>query len=244
MTDDASTAARKEFTQKAIEAAVRIALIAILVAWCFEIARPFVIPVIWGMIMAVASHSSFLALRGRLGGRSGVAAALISLIGLVLLCGPIAVLGTVLLENLRDLAGDLRAGTLDLPPPPEGVATWPLIGESLYDFWQLASDNLEVAMRKIEPQLKSFGAWLVVAVAKAGFSFLGFVLAIGIGGILLAHAATGRTAALTIMRRVAGERGPRLLELAESTIRNVVHGVLGIALIQAVLGSGASPRSV
>ena len=235
MTDDASTTSRSEFTQRAVEAVVRIALIVVLVAWCFEIAQPFVVPVIWGIILAVASYSGFDGLRARLGGRAVPAAALVTLIGLLLLCGPVAYLGIVLLENLRDLAAELRAGSLNVPPPPEAVATWPLVGESIYEFWDLASDNLEVALRKIEPQLKSFGGWLVLAVAKAGFSFLAFVLAIVIGGILLVHAATGEQAALTVVRRLAGERGPNLVELAQSTIRNVVQGILGIALVQAVL---------
>ena len=39
---------------RTVEAAIRIGVIAGLIAWCFMIARPFLVPVIWGAIIAVA----------------------------------------------------------------------------------------------------------------------------------------------------------------------------------------------
>ena len=36
-----------------IEVAIRLGLLLILVAWCFMIVSPFVLPVMWGIIIAV-----------------------------------------------------------------------------------------------------------------------------------------------------------------------------------------------
>ena len=42
------------FMKRTVEAAIRIGVIAGLIAWCFLIARPFLVPIIWGAIIAVA----------------------------------------------------------------------------------------------------------------------------------------------------------------------------------------------
>ena len=42
--------------QRAVEAAIRIGLVFLLAAWCFLIVEPFIIPILWGMIIAIACH--------------------------------------------------------------------------------------------------------------------------------------------------------------------------------------------
>jgi len=37
----------KAFHKKTMDAAIRIALLALLVLWCFNIVRPFIMPVLW-----------------------------------------------------------------------------------------------------------------------------------------------------------------------------------------------------
>ena len=45
---------------------------------------------------------------------------------------------------------------------------WPLIGEPVYQFWQLASTNLQAALAKIAPQLRPVGGSLLAIAADAG----------------------------------------------------------------------------
>lgn len=52
-----------------MEAAIRIGLVALLVTWCFLIVRPFIAPVVWGIIIAVAIHPLYARLVSVLGGR-------------------------------------------------------------------------------------------------------------------------------------------------------------------------------
>jgi predicted PurR-regulated permease PerM len=47
---------QREFLANAIEASVRISLLLVLAAWCFDIVRPFVISIAWGIIIAVAQY--------------------------------------------------------------------------------------------------------------------------------------------------------------------------------------------
>ena len=36
------------------EVAIRVGLLLVLVYWCFSIAEPFLVPIVWGMVIAVA----------------------------------------------------------------------------------------------------------------------------------------------------------------------------------------------
>ncbi len=44
-----------KYVARASEAAIRIGLLAALVVLCFEIVRPFAVPVVWGVIIAGAT---------------------------------------------------------------------------------------------------------------------------------------------------------------------------------------------
>lgn len=225
----------KAFLNRTLEATIRIGLVALLLAWCFQIVRPFVIPVFWGMIIAVATYPGYHWLETKLGNRNVVAALLITLLGLILLVGPTVLLGGTLVNSAQALAVDLSDGTLSIPPPPGRVAHWPVIGESLYGFWALASTNLEEALGQVGPYLKTAGTWLVSVAAGAGLGILQFVFAIVIAGVFLANARSGTVATDTIALRLAGERGPEFADIAQTTVRSVARGILGVALIQSIL---------
>lgn len=225
----------KVFLSRAIESSIRIGLILILVLWCFQIVRPFIVPIIWGIIIAVASSSGHDKLRTALGGRTGLSATLLTLVIFVLLVVPVIMLAGTLVETTQALSTDLSDGKLSIPSPPESVATYPVIGEPLQEFWMLASENLAAALSRIEPQLKAVAGWLLATAAGAGLGILQFAIAIIISGVLLAHREAGHRTAIAIGTRLVGERGPAIMDLAETTVRSVTRGILGVALIQSLL---------
>jgi predicted PurR-regulated permease PerM len=225
----------KIFVRRAVEAAIRIGLVALLVAWCFQIVRPFIVPVVWAIIIAVAVHPGYRRLEAALGNRRTIAATLFTLLMLILLIGPTAMLAGTLVESAQGLAADLTDGTLSIPAPPERVGSWPIIGEPLGRFWRLASINLAAALGEIRPQITASGRWLLATVAELGLGILQFVVAIIIAGVLLANAQGGGHAARAIAARLAGQRGADYAELGQATVRSVARGILGVALIQSLL---------
>lgn len=226
---------RSHFIENAQEAAIRIGVVALLIAWCFQIVRPFITPVIWGIIIAVAVAPLYARLERITGGRRRLAALLFVLLALVVLIGPTMMLSETLYGGIRHVAGQLQQGTVEIPPPPDNVHDWPLIGKSLANFWDLASENLEDALGQLKPQIKALGVWLLSSAAGAGFGLLQFVLAIVIAGILLPHGAKGHRTARSVATRFAGTRGEEFINLAETTVRSVARGILGVAVIQSVL---------
>ena len=144
----------KLFIKRALEATIQIGLVVLLLYWCFKIGQPFIQTIVWGIIIAVAIHPSYDRLKSALGGRGRLAATLITLLALIVLLVPTYMLWGSLINTAQEVSAHLDAGTLSVPPPSESVSSWPVIGEPLYKFWSLASDNLGAALSKITPQLK------------------------------------------------------------------------------------------
>jgi predicted PurR-regulated permease PerM len=216
----------------AIEVAIRLGVLLLLAVWCFLIIRPFIVAVLWGVILAVAVNPGYRRLCVWLSGRRGLAAVLLTAFMLLLLVGPLTMLTGNLVQNIADLATRLTDSRITVPPPPPAIASWPIIGERLAQLWGLASINLLGALADIRPQLEALARWLLALAAGAGLGVLNALAAVVIAGLLLGHAAGGHAVALALATRLVGTRGPGLAAVAEHTIRNVVRGVLGTAFIQ------------
>lgn len=219
----------------ALELAIKLSLAALLITLCFMIIAPFFLPLIWGIILAIALYSSFWRLSGWIRGYQKTAAVLITLASLVLFIGPVGALAARLVENLQNLALRLQSGALVIPTPPESVAEWPFIGQELFNFWTLATTDLEWAIYEETPRLQYVGGWLLDVATGLGGGFLQFLLAILIAGLLLPNAASGRRAIYGFAGKIMADDGARLVNLAGATIRNVALGVMGVALLQALL---------
>ena len=237
MSNSSRTEEDKLFQARALDAVVRISLLALLVLWCFNIVRPFIMPILWGAIMAVAIYPLFVMALHKLGGREKLTATLITLIALAILIIPAMMLSESLIESTQNIAAEYDAGTLTIPAPSDKVKDWPLVGEELHDAWALASTNLEAALVKFKPQLEAFGKWFLANAAGVGAGVLMFIISIIIAGVFLVFAGSGSQALETVVGRVLGEKeGKAFVDLAGTTIRSVAQGVLGVALIQTVLG--------
>jgi len=226
---------QREFLSRATEATIRIALVALLATWCFQIVKPFILPVAWAVIIATALFPAYQRFTQLLGGRERLAAIILVVIGLALLMVPSLLSAGSLVENVRWLTDHLRAGDLEVPLPPASVASWPLIGEKLSSFWMLAHVNLMGAIQQLGPHLAPFAGRVLSGVAGVGLGIVQFVISIVIAGVLLASSGRGLAIAAAIATRIVGERGPEFVALSGATVRGVAQGILGVALIQALL---------
>ena len=219
----------------AIDTTLRIGLLLAMIYWCFQIMSPFLYPIIWGSIIAVASYGSYQRLSSAIGDRPTWAAVLVTLILLAVMIVPIALLTDSMATGIETIADEAKQGTLKIPPPPESVAGWPLIGESLHAIWLKASVNIEAVLKQFAPQLKSMGSWLLSAAAGAGFGLIQFALSILVAGLLLAKSGTSRRYTSAFATRLAGTKGVEFVEIAGKTVNGVTRGILGVAIIQGIL---------
>jgi predicted PurR-regulated permease PerM len=218
----------------AVEPVLRIAALGLLLYACVILLLPFISIMVWSVVLAVALYPLFKWISVRLGGRPRLAAVLVTVLGLMVVIGPATWLTLGLIESVRAIYDHFELSKLSLPAPPPGVKTWPLVGEQLHQFWELASTNVTSALTKLAPYLEPVGTTLLSFAGGAGVGFLKFLGAIVIAGFLFPAGPTLAEAARKVARRLATD-GDALVDLAAATIRNVSIGVVGISALQALL---------
>jgi len=225
----------KSLVARTLEVTISVGLVVLLLFWCFRIAQPFIQIFVWGIIIAVAIFPGYRWLGSALGGLNKLAAMLVTLLLLIIIIVPCLMFAGSLVETAQKLSAGLSEGSLDIPAPAEKIKSWPVIGETIHNFWSLSSENLTATVSKIAPHLKALGLWLLNTATGAGFGIVSFVIAIVIAGVLLTNGERGVQVARAIAVRLAGERGIEFVQLSGSTVRNVARGILGVAIIQAIL---------
>ncbi|UHD16790.1 AI-2E family transporter [Thiocapsa bogorovii] len=223
------------FLDRAIEAFIRIAIIAILVAWCFDIVRPFIVPFAWAIIIAIGLYPGYERLTQVLHGRRILAAVIMSLLCFALLLVPALLLSASLVGEVHTVIAAFSHESLKIPPLPDAVTQLPLIGDDIARIWDQGSSNFRAVLMETEPELKVALHWTIGVAGGAGVGLLHILVAILIAGFLLAQAEAGQRASAAFARRLAGARGVEFARLSEATIRSVTRGILGVALIQSLL---------
>ena len=84
--------------------------------------------------------------------------------------------------------------------------------------------------------LKPAGSKLIDIGQGAVLGLLELIVSIVIAGCLFTRGPQLASALSTFLSRVLSHRGTELVQLAGATIRNVSRGVVGVALLQAILG--------
>jgi len=235
----------KSHVAPAIEIAIKIGVLTLLIGWCFLILKPFISLLVWGIIIAVAIYPLHIRLMAILGNRPKLAAAIMSIAALLIIIFPSIKLADSTFTGAKALNERLQNGTIRIPPPPVGVEDWPIIGPTVDKVWRQASVNLTSTIESYSPRLKAFGKWLLEMAVDSGVGLALFALSIIIAGMFLAGAEGGGRVARSLFILLAGKRGAEFADDAKTTVRNVVKGILGVAIIQALLaGIGFSVAGV
>ncbi len=230
---------------KVIDLIIRILVLGLLGTWCFILLRPFLAVVLWGAILAIALFPIFLWLKAFLGGRAKLTATIITLLGIVIIIGPVSFIATVLVSNVQSFAASVAAGTITVPPPPESIATWPLIGEPVNNIWQEAALNLGNVLSRFEPQLKELTKSLLLLSADMGLTILKFLFSLIIAAVFMLNAEVIKVGLTRFVKRLTPTQAQDFLQLSAATVRNVTRGVIGIALLQSlVIGIGLTVAGI
>jgi predicted PurR-regulated permease PerM len=232
---DHDSVGRDRLTATWVELAIRLGVLGLLLFFSFTLIRPFITIAIWSVVLTVALYPVYDWMAGRLGGSRRLAALLLTILNLLIVIGPATWLTLGLIDSIRNLSEHLDLSALTLPPPPHAVKTWPIIGASIYQFWDLASTNFQAALAKTSPLLKPVGGILLGVAEGAGIGVVKFFIAIVLAGFLFSPAPSLVNAILLFSRRLASGRGERFVQLAGATIRAVSRGVIGVSALQAFL---------
>lgn len=223
------------YLAKVTETIVRVGLVLLLFFWCFNILRPFITPVVWGVILAVAVFPAYRWLTAKLGGRDKLGAVIFALAGLSIVLVPMILLAGSLVESGQQVSQHGGLDSFHVPLPPASVKDWPLVGGAVYDFWSQAGHSLEPLLVKFAPQLREAAMWLIGATVGTGLAIAQSLLSVVIAAVMLVGASGGTQVASRVSKRLAGTSGDRFVQMASRTIRSVAVGIVGVAIIQSGL---------
>ncbi len=94
----------RPLTDDLFELIAKLSLLWFLVFWSIVLIRPFLFIVLWSLILTVTLYPVFNWAAQLLGGRRSIAAAMVTVLGLLVFTGPVIWLGSSMIEGLGTLS--------------------------------------------------------------------------------------------------------------------------------------------
>ncbi len=232
--DNPAPAARMNFGEL-VETGLRLALLALLMLWCFRIIAPFLNLLVWASILAVAFLPLHERIAGLLGGRIKLAATLVAVLLLAVLVVPVVALSFSVVDGISLVSAALETGSIKMPDID--VGGWPVVGDALQRALSWLSSNTEAALIKVGPYVATISVSAVGIAGSGGIAMLVFAVAAILAAVFLVYAESMMRPLSILAGRIVGPRGGEFLVLATATIRSVFKGVIGVAAIQAALAA-------
>ncbi|MAJ51549.1 MAG: AI-2E family transporter [Flammeovirgaceae bacterium] len=221
-------------TNKIIDIIIRLISLGLIVYLCISILKPFIIPVFWSIIFAVALDPMYRTINQHIGNKRRITSIILVLSALSIMSLPIYLFLESAIKGITDIGSMYASGKFLIQSPNESIKSIPMIGNWLYDSWELASKNLPSLLGQYQEYLKQFGLFLLDSIFGTGLTILNLTASILISGFLLYTKGTNKIV-YKIFEKIAGDFGVEFAAITEQTIRNVVKGILGVAVIQASL---------
>jgi predicted PurR-regulated permease PerM len=221
---------------KQVEKFVVLSIIVLLIIGSIMIVFPFLRAILWAVVFAVTIWPYFTKLEKVLGGRTSLAAVVPTLLLVLIFFVPMVYVGYKLVGQ-ASIALDYGQGLMEkgLGPPPLWLKGLPLMGDRFERIWQDMGQDTPKLIEMVKPHIKSLLGSIVSAGTGMAQIILMTVLGLIIFFFLLKEGHSIRISLEKMAVRLAGEKGRHLLFVAGSTMRSVVFGVLGAAIVQGIM---------
>lgn len=233
--DDSS----RVFVNNVVEAFIRIGLIFVLVLGTYHIVQPFILPVLWGAIIAVALNPVVNILIDKLNLKRSTASSLVTIVCILLLFVPFIAITASIYEGLMGLIQTIGSGQLAAFTPSEQIKNIPLVGAHIYDGLIYLTAHIKDMVLQFLPQIKAMLTGLLSTFGSGFASLAMFIISLIIAGIFMAASNPISKVVVQVFERSAGSKGEEWAFMTAQIIRSVLVGVIGVAFIQTAIISAA-----
>ncbi|NDG48220.1 MAG: AI-2E family transporter [Rhodospirillales bacterium] len=232
-------------TRVMIERAMALGLVALLLLGVMWVLQPFAMAILFGAFITIATWPLRQAVV-RAGLSPAQAATGMLLLVLLVVALPIILLAPMLPEQIASLSERLRAALAQAPAnPPSLLASIPVVKGYAQEYWprlQAAQGDIKALMApwsgQITRLLVNLGQGLVESVLQ-------ILLSLIVTAMFWANGSEMAHALRDIIGRIGGPVAAAMVDEAGGAVRGVAWGVIGTALLQAViLGLGLSIAGV
>jgi predicted PurR-regulated permease PerM len=221
---------------KQIEQLASLSIIALLIIGSIVLVLPFLPAILWAVVFVVTLWPFFTKVEKALGGRTSLAAVALTLLLALIFFLPLVYVGSKLVSQVS-IAFDYAQGLMEkgLGPPPLWLKGLPLVGQRLEGVWQEIGADTPKLIEMVKPHIKNILSSMVSAGASMARIVLLTILSLIFFFFLLKEGRPIRTGLEAMAVRLGGEKGRRLLFVAGATMRSVVYGILGAAIVQGIM---------
>lgn len=230
-----NTASQKNSVQIAIEIAINLFLIFVILAWCLQILKPFISLIAWAAIISISMYKPFLKLKDLLGGNKKLALAIFTVIGMAIIIIPGWMFAGSILNSAQEITVALDTGEVGIHLPNESVKEWPIIGAKVHAGWTAAATNFQAWVVAHAEMVKSIASTILSVAAGIGIGILQFLISTLIAAAFLANAESIGAGLRVLLARLVGDKADDYMKLTTATVTSVTVGVLGISFIQSFL---------
>ncbi len=202
---------------------------------CVLVLYPFMSSLLWAAILTFTTWPVFEWLRMHLHLRRTPAAGMMVALTAVMVVLPL-VIATPSAEDVsfmrRMIETAVHAG---LPTAPDWVDAIPFVGPTFSDIWNSWAADISEMLQAFKPYVGLIlegGFDLLLGITRG---VLLFILALFIAFFFYLYGEPIAERLTDLLRRIAGERADRLIAVTGATVRGVVYGILGTAVIQGIL---------
>jgi predicted PurR-regulated permease PerM len=223
---------------KQVEHVVLLSIIALLIIGSIAMVLPFLRSILWAVVFAVSIWPLFVKVESVLRGRTNLAALVPTLLLALIFFLPLVYVGSKLVTQ-ASTALDYAEGLMDkgLGPPPLWLKGLPLVGDRLEGVWQDTGQYTPKLIEMAKPHIKDLFGTIVSAGTGVARIILTGILSLIFFFFLLKEGRSIRISLEKMAERLGGEKGRRLLFVAGSTMRSVVFGILGAAIVQGIMAT-------
>jgi len=221
---------------KQVEQIAGVAILALLTIGSIVIVLPFLPAILWAVVFTVTIWPFFIKVEKALGGRTSLAAVFCTLLLAMIFFLPLVYVGSKLVGQ-ASIAFDYTQGLMEkgLGQPPLWLKGLPFVGERLEGIWQDIGRDTPRLIGMVKPHIKNILSYIVGAGAGMARIFLLTILSLIFFLFLLKEGRSIRIGLERMAVRLGGEKGRHLLYVAGSTMRSVVYGILGAAILQGIM---------
>ena len=218
-----------------LERKLATAVLITLLLGCLLVLLPLVSATIWAVVLCVSSWPLYKRLLGWLGNRRTLVAGLMALAMILVVLLPFVIVGASVGDNIKDLTATIKQWSESGPPPaPAWLAKVPVVGQKATVQWEALTKDTSKLRAQAGQLLEQATPKLLKAGLALGAGLMQLALSILIAFFLFRDGGALGDRVSVAVRRIGGERGQQMLAMAAGTIRSVVYGVLGTALVQGI----------
>jgi len=224
----------KNKNKQIFETILQLGIVFLILGFCFKLLLPFMMPILWAIILAIVLYPAFNFLQRILKGRKSLASFIITATILALIILPTVVFFNSVTSTVVELKAGVENGTIKVATPGQNIKDWPLIGNKAYNFLYALSTDMEKGLLEYKEQILEASKVLLSKAASSIGSLLQIILSVIIAGVLMVST-SAQELATNFIRRIAGDSGDEFLNISVSTVYQVVKGILGVAIIQTLI---------